>query len=166
MHHCSAYRCVCCNFMQIISIFSSLFTDYPHMPTPRRNHTIRLLLQYLDEEALAPTPTSLLPSLLEMRFKSSFRLLLSLSFCQPLPGPMRPPEKLTAVSVLFPFSALTLCGSSSHSLSHNRIAHFFPIDKRVRGERVEEERKHSTNFLNPIDLLWETFHWEFILEQK
>lgn len=54
MHRCSAYRCVSCNVMQIISIFSSLFTDYPHMPTPRRNHTIRLLLQYLDEEASPP----------------------------------------------------------------------------------------------------------------
>lgn len=33
-----------------------LFTDYPHNATPRRNPTIRLLLQYLDEVAPAPTP--------------------------------------------------------------------------------------------------------------
>lgn len=62
VHRCSAYRCVGCNFMQIISIFSSLFTDYPHMPTPRRNHTIRLLLQYLDEEASAPPLLCFSPS--------------------------------------------------------------------------------------------------------
>lgn len=70
---------------------------------------------------------------------------------------MRPPGKLTAVSVLFLF----LCAAQSLSAAHHLtlclvialLIFFPPIDKRVREERVEEERKHSTNFLNPIDLL-------------
>lgn len=129
---------------------------------PLRNAIIRLLLQYPDDEMCATpflwsTDTNLFPLLL--------CLGLSVSWWGTCESPQTTTQPILAS---LPSPLLSCCFSSTLQLiifpSPNRIAHF-PLTSENETERGGKKKK-STNFLNPIDLLCQTFLWEFTLAKR
>ena len=81
-------------------------------------------------------------------------------------GPVRAP--IHHSTCLFPLLSLAVFLSLSSSSSSPLLIALLILSLTSDDER-EREREwggDSTNFLNPIDLLHQTFHWEFTLVQK
>lgn len=102
-------------------------------------------------EASSPLPY---PEELQMKITP---LSLSLGLCRSAGG--RDPRE-TRNQPLGP-SHLFLCSSSSLL----RLIALLIFPSTGNEERLEK-KKHGTNFLNPIDLLRQIFHWEFKREEE
>lgn len=85
-------------------------------------------------------------------------LSLSLGLCRSAGG--RDPRE-TRNQPLGP-SHLFLCSSSSAL----RLIALLIFPSTGNEERLGKKKKHGTNFLNPIDLLRQIFHWEFKREEE